>query len=46
MEDIKTLFEKQKGYYKLTRVDNFGNYNYINYGSNGDRNKKLLLMDT
>ena len=35
----------KKTYYKLTTVDNFGNYNYIKYESNVDGNKKPSLNE-
>ena len=40
MEDSSTLFEQERDYCKPVRVGNFWNNNYINYESNGDRNKK------
>ena len=39
--DIRTLFEQEEDYYKPRRVINFWNNNYIEYQSNGDKNKKL-----
>ena len=41
--DISTLFEKQDDYYKPKRVDNYWNNNYIEYESNGDKNKYLSI---
>ena len=42
IRDIKTLFELQKeDYYKLVRVGNVWNNNYIKYESNDDKNKNL-----
>ena len=43
--DIRLLFgqEKQKDCYEPKRVNNVGNKNYIEYESNGDRNKNLSL---
>ena len=40
-----TLFEEQeeKYYYQPKRVSNFYNNTYIEYESNGDRNRKLSL---
>ena len=35
--------EKEKDYYELKRVINFWNNNYIEYESNGDKNKSLSL---
>ena len=45
IRDIRTLFEQQeeKDYYKPKRVSNFSNDNYIEYESNGDRNRNLSL---
>ena len=46
IRDIKTLFEQQEeDYYKLVRVGNFWNYNYIEYESSGDRNKILSVKE-
>ena len=42
---IRTLFEQEYNYYKPERVSNFWNHNYIEYGSNGDRNKNLSLKE-
>ena len=41
MTDIRTLFEQQEDYYKPKRVNNFWNDNYIEYESNGDKNRNL-----
>ena len=44
LADIKNLFEHDKeeaNYYKPVTVSNFWSNNYIEYGSNGDRNKTL-----
>ena len=44
IRDIRTAFEQQEeDYYKLVRVENFWNKNYIEYESNGDRNKHLSV---
>ena len=45
IRDIRTLFEQQeeKGYYKLKRVSNIWNNNYIEYERNGDKNRNLSL---
>ena len=41
--DIKNLFEQEeKDYYKPVRVGNFYSNNYIEYKTNGDRNKTIL----
>ena len=37
VRDIRALFEEEEDYYKLKRVSNFWNNNYIKYGS-----KKLI----
>ena len=39
---IKTHFERENNFYKPLRVGNFWNNNYIEYESNGDRNKKRI----
>ena len=36
---------KKKDYYQAKRVSNFWNDNYIEYGSNGDKNKNLSLEE-
>ena len=42
--DIRTFFEQQEeDYYKPKRVSNFRNDYYIEYESNGDKNRNLLL---
>ena len=42
LRDIKNLFEneEEEHYYKPVRVCNFWSNSYIEYESNGDRNKK------
>ena len=40
---IRTHFEQQEDNYKPKRVSNFWNNNYIEYESNGDKNRDLLL---
>ena len=45
---VKNLFERQKeevNYYKPVRVSNFWNSNYIEYESNGNRNKTLSVEE-
>ena len=42
IRDIKKLFQ-QEDYYKPERVSNFWINNYIEYESNGDKNRNLLL---
>ena len=43
IRDIRTLFvqEEQKDYYKVMNVSNLLNNSYIEYESNGDRNRNL-----
>ena len=44
IRDIKTLFEQQQqDYYKPKRVSKFWKNNYIEYKSNGDKNRNLSL---
>ena len=45
IRDIRTLFEKEEGEdcYKPKRVSKFPNNNYIEYESNGDKNRNLSL---
>ena len=43
IRDITTHFKQEDDYYKLTRVGNFWNNNYIEYESSGDRNKNLSI---
>ena len=45
VRDIRTLFEQEDDadYFERKRVSNFLNNNYIEYKSNGDRNKNLSL---
>ena len=45
IREIKTLFEQEEDYHKLTRIDNFWTNNYIEYESNGDRNKTLSIKE-
>ena len=48
LRDIKNLFEHEKdeeNYYKPVRVNNFWSNNYIEYKSNGDRNKTLSVEE-
>ena len=39
------LSMKKKNYYKPVKVSNFWSNNYIEYESNGDRNKKLSVEE-
>ena len=44
IRDIRTYFEQEEeDYYKPGRVISFWSNNYIEYESNGDKNKNLLL---
>ena len=44
IRDIRNFFEhKEEDYYKPVRVACFWSNNYIEYESNGDRNKKLSI---
>ena len=47
LRDIKNLFEheKEENYYKPVRVSNFWSNNYIEFESNGDRNKTLSVEE-
>ena len=45
IREIKTLFYYEEDYHKLTRIDNFWTNNYIEYESNGDRNKTLSIKE-
>ena len=48
LRDIKNLFEYEKeeeNYYKPVRVNNFRSNNYIEYRSNGDKNKMLSVEE-
>ena len=42
IKGIKTPFERENDFYKPLRVGNFWNNNYIEYESNGGRNKKRI----
>ena len=48
LRDIKNLFEherEEENYYKPVTVSNFWSNNYIEYESNGDRNKTLSVEE-
>ena len=46
LEHITNLFQyEEENYYKPVRVSNFQSDNYIDYESNGDRNKTLLVEE-
>ena len=42
---IRNLFEQEEDYFKPLRVNKFWNNNYIEYESNGDRNKNLTIKE-
>ena len=43
--DIRTFFEQQEDFCKPERVNNFWNNNYIEYESNGDKDRNLSLYE-
>ena len=43
MRDIRSLFEQEEDYCEPKRISNFWNNNYIEYESNGDKNRNLSL---
>ena len=43
ISDIRTLFEQEENYYRPKRVSNFWNNDYIEYESNGDKNRNLSM---
>ena len=43
IRDVRTLFEQEEDYYISKRVSNFGYNNYIEYESNGAKNRMLSL---
>ena len=45
IRDIRTLFEEEENYYKPKSLSIFWNNKYIEYESNGDRNKSLSLEE-
>ena len=50
LRDINNLFkdeykEVEENYYKPVKVSNFWSSNYIEYESNGDKNKTLSVED-
>ena len=46
IRDIRSIFEhKEEDYYKLVKVGSFWSNNYIEYESNGNRNKILLAEE-
>ena len=46
IRDVKNLYNPEKdNYYKPVRVNNFYSNNYIEYASNGDRNKTAWIKE-
>ena len=45
IRDIKILIGQEKTYYKPVRAINFLDSNYIEYESNGDRNKVVSIKE-
>ena len=46
IRDVKNLYKPEKdNYYKPVRVNNFYSNNYIEYASNGDRNKTAWIKE-
>ena len=45
IRNVKNLFEQEEDYYKPVRIVNFHSNNYIEYKSNGDRNKNLSIKE-
>ena len=45
IRDIRNLSEHEEDYFKPIRVSNFQSNNYIEYESNGDRNKALSVEE-
>ena len=45
MGNVKTIFEQEEDYQKPVTVSNFWNNNYVEFGSNGDRNKNLSIKE-
>ena len=43
--DIKKIIDLKEDYYNPVRVCNFSNNNYIEYESNGDNHKTLLMKE-
>ena len=43
IRDIRTIFEQEDDYYEPVKVGNFWNNNYVEYESNGNKNKNLLV---
>ena len=47
LREIRNIFDngKEENYYKAVRVSNFWSNNYIEFKSNGDRNKTLTVRE-
>ena len=45
LRDIRTLFEPEENYYRLAEIVNVCHNNYIEYESNGDKNKTLSVKE-
>ena len=45
IRDIWTLFEQEEDYYRPEMVNNFWNNRYIEYETNGDKNRTLSLSE-
>ena len=43
--DIRALFKRESDNYQAIRVDNFWDNNYIEYESNGKKNKNLSVQE-
>ena len=45
IRDVTVQFKQKDDYYKPTKLHNFGNNNYIEYESSGDRNNNLSVKE-
>ena len=45
LRGIRTLFESEEDYYEPLRIGNAFNSNYIEYESNGDKDRKLTINE-
>ena len=45
LRDIRTLFESEEGCYEPLRIGSAFDNNYIEYESNGDKDKTLSIMN-
>lgn len=43
LRDIRTLFEPEEEYYELVRISNAFDDNFVEYRSNGDKEKTLPI---